>query len=283
VGTTTQILDFPGKLTKRPVPALGQLDEWRFVDTLIRNIDPTGAAKIPKGSGIYMRGWALVPEPPRTARTVIGAVGHRLVFETLYGKPRPDIASYYGGSMLASCGFSTVQKLSALGVGSHELLVAALDNDGGYFEVARLPFEVVPSREMIAGKTRSSAGRVHVSIDTVSTLRNPNAFDGKTLRATAGDVVYVRGWAIDREARAGLAGVMGIFDDDEFVLGIHGLPRDDAAAAISIPRARRCGFTVRMPTQNMKMGGHSIDVAILAADGLSYVTHRIGRLELTST
>jgi hypothetical protein len=281
VDTTTQILDFPGKLEKRPKPALGQLDEWRFVDTLIRNVDPTNSARIPKGSNLFMRGWALLPEPPRTARTVVGAVGSRFVFETLYGKPRPDIASYYGGSLLASCGFSTVQKLSALGVGSHELLVAAIDNDGGYAEVARLPFEIVPSRELIAGKNRLQNGRIHVSIDTVSTLRNPSAFDGKTIRATAGDVVYIRGWAIDLEAREGLSGVMGVFDDDEYVLGVHGLPREDAAASLSIPRARRCGFTIRMPTQNVKLGSHAVDVAIVSTDGTSYVTHRVGKLDLS--
>jgi hypothetical protein len=279
VDVESPILEFPGTLAKRDGRALGQLDDWNFVDTLVRNIDPDASSNIPKGSSLFLRGWSLLPDPPRLCRTVVGSIG-RLVFETMYGRSRPDIASYYGGPELASCGFSTVQKLAGLAVGSHELTVAAIDFDGGYHDLQRLNFQIVPSRELIKGKTRATDGRVHVSIDEVSTVRDPRAFDGKTVRAKIGDVVYIRGWAIDVEAKAGLSGVMGVFDDDEFVLGVHGLPRDDAASALSIPRARRCGFTVRMPTQGMKAGGHAVDVAVVAADGASYVTHRVAKLDL---
>ena len=76
-------------------------------------------------------------------------------------------------------------------------------------------------------------------------------------------------------------GVLGVFDDAEYVLGVHGLPRDDAAAALNMPRARRCGFTLRMPTQRMRPGTHTVDVAVVAADGTSYLTHRVANLELT--
>jgi hypothetical protein len=123
---------------------------------------------------------------------------------------------------------------------------------------------------------------MHVSIDGVATLRNPAAFDAttQTVRAAVGDVVYIRGWAIDMDAASGLSGIFGIFDDDEFVLGVHGLPRDDAAGATSLPRARRCGFTLRMPTSRMTLGPHTIDLAIVSADEKTYHTHRVGTLEL---
>ena len=263
-------------------PALGNLDEWRFIDTLVRDVDPERALKIPKGSGLYLRGWALLPEPPQPAAGVIVSIGNAYSFETIYGKARPDIATFYGGRNLSACGFSAVQKLAALAVGAHEFVVAALDANGDRYELTRQPFEIVPSSELLAGKTRASAGNIHVSIDGVATLRDKQAYDGKTLRARIGDVVYVRGWAIDTGARAGLGGVLGVFDDAEYVLGVHGLPRDDAAAALNMPRARRCGFTLRMPTQRMRPGSHTVDVAVVAADGTSYLTHRVANLELTS-
>jgi hypothetical protein len=274
-------LYLPETLVKIDKPGLGNLDEFRFVDTLVRDVDPGRTNKVPKGSSLFIRGWALLPAPPRPAAGVFASVGRGLWFETVYGKSRPDIATVHGGENTGSCGYSAVHKLAGVDTGTHELLIGALDGDGGYYEIARRTFEILPSRELLAGKIRAAAGQIHVSIDGVATLRDPAAFDGKTLRARIGDVVYVRGWAVDMEARAGLAGVLGVFDEDEFVLGVHGLPRDDAAGAVSMPRARRCGFTLRMPTQNMRAGRHTLDVAIVTADGTSYLTHRVAAVELS--
>jgi hypothetical protein len=265
---------------KRERAALGAVDDWRFVDTLVRDVDPGKTYRIPKGSSLFVRGWALLPEPPRPAASVVISVGRELRFEASYGKLRPDIAAFYGGSHVGECGFTTVSKLAGVRVGKHDLVIDAVDADGGAHELVRRSFEVLPSREMLAGKSRATRGRMHVSIDGVATLRDPAAFDGTVVRASVGDVVYIRGWAVDMDAAIGLSGVFGVFDDEEFVLGVHGLPREDAAAAISLPRARRCGFTLRMPTRNMPPGPHTIDLAIVAADGKSYHTHRVGTLEL---
>lgn len=273
---------YPAALKKSLRPALGKLDEWRFVDTLLRNVDPEHTLHVPKGSSLFVRGWSLVPDPPRPARGVIVSITKDVWFEASYGKPREDVAAAYSEMGIGACGYAGIGKLAGLPVGAHEFTVAVLDEKNGYHELARQPFEIVPSREQVARMARAPEGRMRIMIDDVATLRDPAAFDGKKLRAKIGDVVYVRGWAVDADTQTGLTGVFGIFDDEEFVVGVHGLPRDDVAEVFATPRAQKSGFTLRMPTQQMEAGTHAVDVAVVAADRHSYAVHHVTDLELTS-
>lgn len=261
-------------------PGIGAVDEWRFIDTLARDVDPDGTGKIPKGSTLYVRGWGLLPEPARLAKAIVVSVGPDFAFDAVYGKLRIDIEHLFETKAVGPCGFVAIQRLAGIDLGPREFVVAALDENAGYFELARQRFEVISSRGLLEGKTPAPGGRMHVAIDDVAAVRGTGSYDGKTLHARVGDVVYVRGWAVDMAEQTGLRGAIGIIDDDEFVVGVHGLPRLDAANAISMPKARRCGFTLRMPTRKMKPGSHTLDVAVLAADGTHMLRHRVAKLEL---
>lgn len=273
---------YPTALVKSSGAALGKLDEWRFVDTLLRDADPEHTQRVPKGSSLYVRGWCLVPDPPRPARGVIVVVNDDAWFETTYGKPREDIANAFNDPGARDCGFASIGKLVELPVGSHHFVVAVLGEGETYYELARQNFELIPSREHLAHLTKSAEGRMRVQIDDVATLRDPGAFSSKRLSAKIGDVIYVRGWAVDLETQSGPAGIFGVFDGEECVMGVHGLPRDDVAQAFATPRAHKSGFTLRMPTQMIAPGSHTLDVALVAPDGRSYVTHRIAELQLTT-
>lgn len=141
--------------------------------------------------------------------------------------------------------------------------------------------ELLPVSVLLAGKAPAKDGQIRIVIDDIATLRDPAAFDGETLRAKNGDEIYLRGWAVDMETLTGLTGVAGIFDDRQCVLAVHGLTRDDVAAALAEPATRQCGFTLRMPTRNLGAGPHTIDIAFLSADGATYLTHHVAKLELT--
>jgi hypothetical protein len=276
-----ELQGYPATLVKSSDDVLGELDEWRFVDTLLRNVDPEQTLKIPSGSSLFVRGWTLLDNPPRAARGVLVTFTEKVWFEAAYGKPRQDIATAYGEAGVGNSGYAGIGKLLGLPLGTHEFVVAVLGDGNGYFELARQRFELIPSKEQIARLTRAAEGRVKVSLDDIATLRDPAAFDGKTLRAKIGDVLYLRGWALDLETQTGLTGVFGVIDDEEYVVGVHGLPRDDVAAAFSTPRAHKSGFTLRIPTQALKPGAHKLGVAVVAADRHSYATHPVANLELT--
>jgi hypothetical protein len=270
---------YPGALVAGSGAALGKLDEWRFVDTLLRDADPERTLRIPKGSSLYVRGWSLLPDPPRAARGVIVVVNDDVWFETTYGKPREDIAKTF--SAPGGCGYASIGKLAGLPVGPHNFVIAVLGENDTYYELARQDFELIPSREQLAHLAVADEGRMRIQIDDIATLRNPDAFASNMLLAKIGDVIYVRGWAIDLETQTGPAGIFGVFDGEECVMGVHGLPRDDVAAAFATPRAHKSGFTLRMPTQAIAPGLHTLDVALVAPDGRSYVTHHVAELQLT--
>jgi hypothetical protein len=274
----TALREPPAALAPAALPGLGNIDAWHFVDTIVRDPESATMLAVPQGSNLCVRGWALLPDPPRVARAVSVVVSPDFWFEAEYGEPRAEVARGYGDAAAGS-GFTAICKLSDVDAGPKEFVVVAFDEGNVAYEVARRSFVVVPSRELLVGQ-RAAAGRMHVCIDDVATLHDPAAFDGRSLRATAGDAIYVRGWAVDLEARRALGSVVGIFDGTECVLGVYGLPRDDVVAATAMPGARKCGFTLRLPTKGLLPGTHSLDVACIGADGTSYVIHRVAELEL---
>jgi hypothetical protein len=276
-----ELNDYPSSLIVRPEAVLGRLDEWRFVDTLARNVDPDVSLRIPKGSGLFVRGWALLTEPIRVASGVITIVGGDAWFGTTYGRVRPDVAAAYGVEGVRECGFAGIGRFGNLPLGPHEFAIAVLDGANGYHELARQPFELVASSQHLAGKALAAPGRMRFTIDEVATLRDAYAFDGRILRAKRGDVVFVRGWAADNETQTALGGVCGIFDGDEHVVGVHGLPRIDVSTELEMPRAYKSGFTIRMPTSSLAPGAHSLDVALIDSEGGSYVVVRAAEIELS--
>lgn len=258
--------------------ALGNVDRWHFVDTSVRGAGDESAPRIPQGSNLYVRGWALLPGPRLAAGVAI--VAGSLRFEADYGLPRPDVAQALGDPALAACGFSAIGKLRDLPAGALAIAVSAYDDAGMFYELARRDIDLAPSSELLAGKRLAAPDAMRVCIDDVATSSDPVAVAGTLLRANAGDTIYIRGWAVDLKAGAALAGAVAIFDGAEYIAGVHGLPRDDVAGALALPHARKCGFTFHVPTRMLEPGEHTLDLACIAADGGSYHTQRVATLEL---
>jgi len=273
-------LAFPDGLVRRAEPGRGNVDEVRFYDTLLRDVDRDGKRRIPAGCSIFVRGWAFNPLPARPAEGVLGVLDDGTTFAIAYGRSRPDIALTFGVPEVDPCGFQAMYPLAGLGRGRHVLKIVTLDEAHGYYELPGLePFEIVPSRELFHGVERCAGERMKISIDAFTALRSGAIPIGGALFVERGDVVYLRGWAIDLEARAALHGAYAIVDDDEYVLGVHGLPREDVARTMRLPDAVRCGFTLRFSTRGLRPGPHALRVAALAPDE-TYGIVDVGTLEV---
>lgn len=274
-------LAFPEGFVRRAEPASGNVDEVHFLDTLVREVDSRGERRVPAGCSVFLRGWAYNPSPARPARAVFAAFDDGTSFDVAYGRSRPDIALTFGVPALESCGFQGVYLLAGLGLGRHNVKIVTLDESDGFHELPRIEsFEIVPSRELFPGLDRAENGRMKISIDGFTALRSGAIPSGGTLLVERGDIVYVRGWAFDTEHATSLRGVFAIVDDDEFVMGVHGLPREDVARNVRLPDVVRCGFTLRIATRPLRRGPHALRIAALATDD-SYGEAIVGTFEVS--
>jgi hypothetical protein len=265
---------------RRAAPGRGNVDEVYFYDTLLRDVDRDGKRRIPAGCSIFVRGWAFNPKAARPAHAVLGSFDDGTTFAIAYGRSRPDIALTFGVPEVEPCGFQGMYPLAGLSRGHHVLKIVTLDEANGYHELPGLvPFEIVPSRELFRGVERCGEERMKISIDSFTALRSGAIPIGGALLVKDGDVVYLRGWAIDLERRAALHGAYAIVDDEEYVLGVHGLPREDIARTLRLPDAVRCGFTLRFSTRGLRPGPHALRVAALTPDD-TYGIVDVGTLEV---
>jgi hypothetical protein len=274
-------LSFPDGFVRRAEPGSGNVDEIRFLDTLVRNVDSPGNRRIPAGCNVFVRGWAYNPSPARPARAVLATIDDGMSFDVAYGRSRPDIALSFGVPELEACGFQAIYGLAGLGLGQHVVKIVTLDESDGFFELPHTEaFEIVPSRELFPGVARAPDERMRISIDAFTALRAGSIPSGGMLLVERGDIVYVRGWAFDLENATSLRGIFAIVDDDDYVMGVHGLPREDVARDVRLPDVVRCGFTLRIATRSLKPGLHELRVAALANDD-TYGIASVGTFEIS--
>ncbi len=263
-------------------PALGNLDEVRFQDALIRNVDPDGLRRIPAGCRVYLRGWVCTP-PGQAASEVFVLVGGDASYPVVYGDRRRDIATHYENFDLEHVGFRGVFPLAGLPLGHYDFRLAAIAVETGDYHVLDTGerFEIVESRHLFPGKSVAPKGRVELKIDAIETYSGKVPARG-SLDVRRGETVLVRGWAIDREQVSAAGGVFALIDGKEYVGGVHGLPRNDVALALDLLEARKCGFTIRIPTDGFARGAHKLDIISLAADGISYAIETGVKLSVTA-
>lgn len=249
---------------------MGNLDDIRFQDALVRDVDPSRTRKIPSGCNVYLRGWIFTP-PPRPANDVFVLIGNDVAYPVVYGDARWDIATHYDDPGLERVGFRGVYPLAALPLGSYDIRVAAFnpDTDDYHLLESGERFEIIESRYLFPGKRVAPKGHIEVKIDSIETYLGHKPHRG-SLSVRRGETVVVRGWAIDHEKSTAAGGIFALIDGKEYVGGVHGLPRHDVALALDMFGARRCGFTIRIPIRGVTNGSHKVDIVSLAADGVSY-------------
>ncbi len=271
-----------------PAPAVGvatgSIDDLRFIDTLVRNADPEGKRAVPIGTRIVLRGWMFAPNPPRTLPKVSAALGGR-AFQLLAQRPRPDIAAHFGAPQLVDAGFHGIIALDGVPTGPHVLTVYGQTEDGARHALeTSIAFEVLPSRFSFPGRLPANDGEIIVRIDSIESFSGKKKLTDGSLAVDAGDIVVVRGWAIDTTTKLAPSGVFAAIDGREYVMGVHGLPRDDVAQVFDeYPGARRSGFTVRIPTRSLVGSDHQLAVFAVAGDGETYAGIDCGKLVVRPT
>ncbi len=263
-------------------PAIGNVDDIRFQDALVRDVDPSGARRIPAGCSLYLRGWVFTPQP-QPASEVFVLVGSDVVYPVRYGDVRWDIATHYDDPALERVGFRGIYPLAGLPLGSYDIRLAAFDADTDDYHLLdpRERFEIVESRFLFPGKHVAPKGNIEVSIDSIETYGGHRAHRG-SLSVRRGETVVVRGWAVDRERSTAAGGVFALIDGKQYVGGVHGLPRHDVALALDMFDARRSGFTIRVPIQGLTGGSHKLEIVSLAADGVAYTVAKGVKLSVNA-
>jgi hypothetical protein len=252
----------------------GNLDESYFIDPLGRDLDPDRDRTVPEGASLYLRGWAYFADPDRAASGVVAWIDDGARFDLAYNQDRPDVALVLGLERLRTVGFHGMWSLAGVLRGEHALRLAAIDPVTGAEERIGedFLFEIVAGSYAFAPQIKRD-GTMTMTFDY---LQDALAVDEEPatppLRVARGRTVLAHGWAIDVANRAAASDVFACIDGTTFVRGIVGWRREDAAKSVGIEEAWRCGYVVRIPTTDLSMGAHSVEIRAVCADGIAYET-----------
>ena len=96
--------------------------------------------------------------------------------------------------------------------------------------------------------------------------------DGSTIvvNSVAGDVITIKGWAVDTAAQRAAGGVFINIDGQADVAAVRGLPRPDVGAWFKNPSFNNAGFQARLSAKGLGTGRHVLTVKILTTDRSSY-------------
>jgi hypothetical protein len=219
-----------------------------------------------RGSLIAVRGWAYDDIVYKPAAAVFGLVDGRLAFKATYGIRRPDVAQSRGLLELEPVGFTIEIPTIELERGLHRLEIVALNASEDRLVHSKCVVElVIRERD---GKPRNAAETTPAFLDSVVRVANGQGRERITpLRATRGDQLFVRGWAIDGVAGTIGAGVLLVIDETIEINALYGLKRPDIAEAHENPDLERCGFTAEIRTDTLAPGRHSVKCFVIARDG----------------
>ncbi len=262
--------------------ALGNIEECRFVDVMGRNADLDENRRVPAGTRVVLRGWAAPPEGSNTPVRVAALVGEQ-VFELSGGRPRPDVAEVFDDEAFATSGFQGFVSLEGVPLGKHVFRIVLYEENGAISIVeSGVHFEIVASRFAFRATNRVGLSEIVVSIDDLTPLCGRGRRHGGALEIEIGETLLVRGWAADLRATALSRGVFGVVDDRDYIMGVHGMPREDVVTVMGdvLPDARKAGFTIRIDTRLLAPGVHRLAIVALGADGASYASYECGEFLL---
>jgi hypothetical protein len=95
------------------------------------------------------------------------------------------------------------------------------------------------------------------------------------INATQGDVLHLRGWAIDEPERAPASAVYAIVGSS-VIRAEYGDARQDVVNHYQDERLRACGFSLDIPLDDIAAGHHTIRLRVTGAhDNVVYDGHRI--------
>jgi hypothetical protein len=237
------------------------------LDPPVRARDGAPAATAGENEMVIVSGWAL-DDDLRPGRSVAVAVDGSIIGEAAYGLPRPDVREHFAASAAADmCGFHFRVRAGRLGGPGRRAIHAVLRAGDGSLRIAGAAVTInVTKADPIADAlqaVRTPAARFDearaVRADgTVAAAADP-------LRVQPGEVLVLRGWAVDAERRSDPSRLFLILDGSLPIEAPSGLARPDIYETLGY--GSRSGFEVAVPLDGLTPGPHTIEAYIGSADG----------------
>ncbi len=241
------------------------------IDPVTRALDGTPiGGTVSENEVVVVAGWALDARQ-RPGRSVAIAVDGTIVGEAAYGVPRPDVRAHFGLEPRDElCGFRF--RLQARRLGRGKRSVQPVFRDGGGTEwTAEHPqiLDVAPT-DAVADSLFATAAPA-ARFDEARAVRRDGtiAAAADPLQVRPGEIIVVRGWAVDAERRADPSRVFVVLDGSVPVEAPAGLPRPDVYEQLGY--GSRSGFEVAVPLDGIAPGSHTLEAFVGTADGSALV------------
>jgi len=218
--------------------------------------DSDGVFVCPTERPVAIRGWALHGPTGAAAREVVARSGGRYL-HVLAPQARPDVAAIKAAPHAVDCGFTIPLLPSHIGV--EEIALFALREDGSYGSLARVRVrQARPLASWTLPESDAVAGTVDaIALDdrTLDSLNEINAVEGQVLR--------VRGWAVDTMGPLLTGGIELTLDDVAVVQTQTSLTRQDIATKYH--GLTDAGFEIAWTIAALAPGAHLLGVRALSA------------------
>lgn len=236
------------------------LDSLVPLDARLVPIEGIGGA-CPLGAYVRFTGWAAVPVYDGYAlpASVFLSVGGLVHLRAWLGVARDDVSRDLHDARIATCGFSGTRLVEGIAAGRYPLALLVVPQGGTSYYEMPLPasLDVVPSQTLFPHVPRD--GRIAIAAPTLEAMHARTSSNAPN-RFRVGEILVVRGEAMERDSCAPPSRVFAIVDDERYYEAIAGLAND---------RGERCGFSVRIATRRMSAGRHTLRIAAIASDGAS--------------
>lgn len=259
---------FPHELRAAEESAVGHVDDVRWGPDPAASAQNAGAARVPQGAYLCVRGWAIDAERKRPAAAVMVGAAHDTFVEAHYGEPRDDIARHFETPALLRCGFTAVVPTHAVEAGERRIAVAVVDRDIAAYSFIEQVVTVTigPAALQLAVTTPPAPTATDHSIDAINGTGSPGG-PGAGVEIGFGNEIVVEGWAVDSAARDVASSCYVEIDGRHFTRALYGYPRADVARALHDERYVNCGFRASIASESIGLGPHAARIIVVSADG----------------
>lgn len=230
--------------------------------TLITTNEETRSAVL--GDVLDVRGWIVPPHVPANI-----VVGGRRRYAMTVADPRLDVATALGTAIGQLSGFRAVVPTSDLESGRHEVALVAWDEDGTETVLGKRTIEVNVHHP--TGEGKPVAAWIEFYIDEAGTA---HPIEGDLLVVPRGEVVTIRGWAADDDARVAARGAVALIGNHAAPV-VYGFDRPDVAAAHGSDALRNSGFAASFPGTYLEGPETKFTISLLTGDGRGFVPTRV--------
>lgn len=223
----------------------------------------TYSTTLPKSDSLLMSGWVADAVDGSPLSNVTVRIDGTAVGAPTLGLARPDVASAFSNQSYLNSGYKLTYPASSLSVGSHQVIVTAVDSQGASTTFGPLTFKVGATTPVLLGNLEAASD----SVTNTSTV-------------PVGDTLYVSGWVADSLDGAPLSNIEVTIDGTSVGKPTAGIARPDVASAFNNQAYLNSGYKLSYPASSLSLGSHQ---AVVTAVDSSGVSKSFGPLTFTVT